>query len=62
MALSMFVPTFAVIGLLWAGLVTDGGALMLILHLAMLPSMLVAMLLRREEYSHSHATGHPAGA
>ena len=57
MALSMFIPTFAVIGLLWTGSVTDFGALMTIEHVAMLPAMLVAMLLRREEYSaHSHGT------
>jgi hypothetical protein len=62
MALSMFIPTFAVIGLLWAGLVTDIGALMVILHVAMLPAMLVAMLLRREEYSHSHGEAHQVAA
>jgi hypothetical protein len=58
MAASMFVPAFGVIALLWGGLVEDIGALMLIEHVAMLPSMLVAMLLRREEYSHgAHAHG-----
>jgi hypothetical protein len=57
MSASMFVPAFGVIALLWGGLVEDIGALMLIEHVAMLPSMLVAMLLRREEYSggvHGH--------
>ena len=54
MAASMFLPTFAVIGLLWSGALTDFGALMMLEHLVMLPSMLVAMLLRREEYSHAH--------
>ena len=55
MAASMFVPTFAAIGLLAAGLLTDFGALMTVEHLAMLPAMLVAMLMRREEYSgHDH--------
>ncbi len=52
MAASMLVPTFGVMALLWAGLLTDIGALMTIEHVVMLPSMLVAMLLRREEYSH----------
>ena len=54
MAASMFIPAFATIALLWAGLVEDIGALMLIEHVTMLPSMFVAMLLRREEYSGSH--------
>jgi hypothetical protein len=55
MSASMFVPTFAVIGLLWAGLVVNVGTLLVIEHLAMLPSMLVAMLIRGEEYSgHAH--------
>ncbi|HYZ61496.1 MAG TPA: hypothetical protein VE650_03510, partial [Acetobacteraceae bacterium] len=55
MAASMFLPTFGVIGVLWAGLLTDPMALMTIEHIVMLPSMLAAMLLRREEYSgHCH--------
>jgi hypothetical protein len=57
MSASMFVPAFATIALLWGGLLEDIGALMLIEHVAMLPAMLVAMLLRREEYSgasHDH--------
>jgi hypothetical protein len=53
MAASMFIPTFGVMVMLWAGFATDIGALMTIEHVVMLPSMLVAMLLRREEYSHS---------
>jgi hypothetical protein len=57
MAASMFVPTFGVIGLLGAGLVEDTGALLVIEHVAMLPSMLAAMLLRRDEYTHA-AHGH----
>ena len=51
MSASMFLPTFAVIGLLGAGLVTDIGALLVIEHVAMLASMLGAVLLRREQYS-----------
>jgi hypothetical protein len=51
MAGSMLLPTFAVIALLWGGLVEDIGALLLIEHVAMLLSMLAAMLLRPAEYS-----------
>jgi hypothetical protein len=54
MAASMFVPTFAVIGLLWAGLLTDIGALMLVEHVAMLLAMAGVMLLRPAEYAHHH--------
>jgi hypothetical protein len=54
MSASMFVPTFAVVALLWAGLVEDLGVLLVIEHVAMLASMLAAMLLRRAEYSHGH--------
>jgi hypothetical protein len=57
MAASMFIPTFAAVGLLATGIVEDSEALLSIQHIAMLPSMLVAMLLRRDEYTgvaHSH--------
>jgi hypothetical protein len=54
MAASMFIPTFAVIGLLWSGAIDDFDTLMMLEHVVMLPSMLVAMLLRRDEYSHAH--------
>ena len=57
MAAAMFVPTFAVIGLLWAELLTDLGALMVIEHVAMLLAMVGAMLLRPAEYTcgvHAH--------
>jgi hypothetical protein len=57
MAASMFIPTFGVIALLWAGLVEETGTLLVIEHFVMLPSMLAAMLLRRDEYSHA-AHGH----
>ena len=50
MAAAMFVPTAGVVALLAGGLVEDVDALQLILHVVMLPSMLVAMLLRRDEY------------
>jgi hypothetical protein len=56
MAASMLIPTAGVIALLGTGLVDDIGALLMVEHVVMLPSMLVAMLLRREEYSHgAHA-------
>jgi hypothetical protein len=51
MSASMFLPAFAVVGLLWSGLVVDLGTLLVLEHVAMLLSMLGAMLLRREEYS-----------
>jgi hypothetical protein len=49
----MFVPTLAAIALLWAGTTDDLDTLMAIQHGAMFPAMLVAMLLRLDEY-----TGH----
>jgi hypothetical protein len=51
MAASMLIPTAGVIGLLWGGFVTEIGTLLAIQHVVMLPAMLVAMLLRRDEYS-----------
>jgi hypothetical protein len=54
MAASMFLPTFAVIGLLWGAVVTDAAALMTLEHVLMLPSMLAAMLLRREYSGRCH--------
>ncbi len=56
MAASMIIPTLAVLALLAAGLVEDSSTLLAIEHAAMLPSMLIAMLLRRDEYTgHRHA-------
>jgi hypothetical protein len=57
MAASMLIPTAGVIALLGAGLVEDVGTLLMAEHVVMLPSMLVAMLVRRDEYSHG-AHGH----
>ena len=54
MSASMFVPTFAVIGVLSAGLLTDIGMLMVIEHVAMLLAMAGVMLLRPDEYIHHH--------
>jgi flagellar biosynthetic protein FliP len=50
MATSMLIPTFVVMGLLWGG-VGGSGSLMVPEHAGMLFCMLVAMLLRRDEYS-----------
>jgi hypothetical protein len=58
MTAAMAIPTVSVLALLWSGLVGDLGTLLVIEHVAMLPSMLVAMLLRRDEYTgvaHHHA-------
>ena len=56
MAASMLVPTFAAMALAGTG-VMHGGPLMIIEHVAMLASMLIAMLLRRHEYSGGHVHG-----
>jgi hypothetical protein len=57
MAASMLIPTFAVMGALWAGLANGG--LMVPEHAGMLGFMLVAMLIRRDEYScAAHHNGH----
>jgi hypothetical protein len=55
MGASMVLPTLATLALLGSGIVEGDGALMVILHAVMLPAMLVAMLLRRDEYSCDHA-------
>jgi hypothetical protein len=54
MLAAMVLPTFAVIGLLGGGLVTDLGVLLAIEHVAMLAGMLAVMLLRPAEYAHHH--------
>jgi hypothetical protein len=54
MAASMFLPTFAVVALMAGGAI-DFWTAMGIERVAMLPSMLVAMLLHRAEYArHAH--------
>jgi hypothetical protein len=56
MAASMLIPTFAVMGALWAGLAKSG---LMPEHAGMLACMLIAMLLRRDEYScAAHHRGH----
>jgi hypothetical protein len=57
MSASMFVPTFGVIALLGAGVVSDIGALVVIEHVAMLLAMAGVMLLRPAAYTHHHADG-----
>jgi hypothetical protein len=55
MSASMVLPTLAVIALLWGGLLTDVGVLLIVEHVAMLLSMLGAMLLRPSGYiAHGH--------
>jgi hypothetical protein len=55
MGASMVLPTLATLALLGAGIVEGAGPLMALLHATMLPAMLVAMLLRRDEYTgHRH--------
>ena len=61
MAASMLIPTFAAMALAATGLM-HGGPLMIIEHVAMLAGMLIAMLLRRDEYSGGHAHGAPQPA
>jgi hypothetical protein len=51
MGASMMLPTAGVIALLGTGLVADFGTLMTLEHVVMLPAMLIAMLLRRDEYT-----------
>jgi flagellar biosynthetic protein FliP len=50
MSASMLIPTFVVMALLTAGVATSG-TLMVPEHVGMLACMLVAMLMRRDEYS-----------
>jgi hypothetical protein len=59
MAASMLLPTLAVLVLLWTGVATGAGVLMVIEHAAMLVCMLGAMLARWDEYS---GAGHVHGA
>ena len=54
MTTAMLLPAAGVLVLLGADLVTGTGLLLIIEHAVMLPAMLVAMLLRREEYSGPH--------
>jgi hypothetical protein len=59
MAVAMLIPIAGVLALLGAGLFANEGTLLMLEHVVMLPCMLVAMLLRRDEYGgqphHQHA-------
>ena len=55
MTLAMVLPTLGIVALLAGGFVEDFRTLMMLEHVVMLPAMLVAMLLRREEYGGAHA-------
>jgi hypothetical protein len=62
MTASMIIPTLVAIALLAAD-VLSFGALMGLEHVAMLVGMLVAMLLRLDEYTgHAHHTHHAIAA
>jgi hypothetical protein len=54
MAVAMVAPTLGVLVLLWSGAVEGVETLLMVEHVVMLPSMLVAMLLRRDEYTGAH--------
>ena len=56
MAASMLIPTFAAMALVGAG-VMKAGQVMVLEHVAMLAGMLIATLLRRNEYSGAHVHG-----
>jgi hypothetical protein len=58
MSASMVLPTVAAIGVLEGGVIDDVGTVLVIEHVAMLLGMLVAMLLRRDEYTQHHAIAH----
>lgn len=58
MSASMVLPTFAAIGVLQGGVIDDVGTVLVIEHVAMLVGMLVAMLLRPDEYTHHHDHTH----
>jgi flagellar biosynthetic protein FliP len=59
MSASMFIPTFGAIAALGTGISDDFMGMMMLEHAAMLPAMLVAMLLRYDEYAGcGHAVTH----
>src|SRR4051812_8829310 len=62
MAASMLLPALGVLTLLAADVVTDTDRLLVLEHAVMLPSMLLAMLLRRDEYTCAHRRRHGAEA
>lgn len=54
MAASMLIPAVVALALLGMGVVTDSGILLALEHALMFPSMFVAMLRRRDEYTGQH--------
>jgi hypothetical protein len=54
MSAAMFVPAFAIVGLLTTGVLSDIGVLMAAEHVVMLLAMAGVMLLRPAEYLHRH--------
>jgi flagellar biosynthetic protein FliP len=56
MTAAMFVPTFAAIALLWAGVFDGAHGPLMLQHIAMFPAMLLAMLLRPREYTGHHVS------
>jgi len=60
MAAAMLLPAAGALALLGAGVVTDSHTLVMLEHTVMFPTMLVAMLLRRDEYAgHDHHASAP---
>ena len=61
MGAAMFVPLLLLIGPYLAGAIS-AGALLVGMHVLMLPAMVVAMLHRRDVYAHDHRRNHaPSG-
>jgi hypothetical protein len=54
MVASMLIPTFVVMALLATHIARSGGPVMVVEHGAMLAAMLIAMLVRRDEYTAAH--------
>lgn len=59
MGLAMYVPFLVMYPLYFAGL-ASATAVMVVGHVLMTPTMVVAMLFRKEEYTRSHAAHHRA--
>jgi hypothetical protein len=53
MAVAMYLPFVAMYPLLWLGVVGEM-AIMVVGHVLMVPAMVVAMLLRKDEYTRGH--------
>ena len=54
MAAAMLIPAAGALALLGTGVLTDADTLLMLEHVVMLPAMLVAMILRRDEYTGHH--------